>query len=195
MMSPRHRTQSWPIPAAIAAAAITLTAATGCSAGQQSQTASQVAAVNGTNIERGSIALRNVYLAADPRQTGDTRSDYGPVSLVFTAVNTSELTVDRLMSIESESASVTLTATPEELELQPGTALDAGAPIEQLGAPTAPDHPVTATVQLVDGTVEPGLPLEFTFTFATSGAITAGVPYDVIAPGEPVPAYRDALTA
>lgn len=172
--------------AGAAAAVVVCLGAAGCGAGQQTQTASQVAAVNGTNTAIGAIALRNVYLDVDPAAPH-------PVALVFTAINTSDLLPDRLVSITSAAATVTLTAPPGALHLAPGTAVAAGAPIEHPAAPAAPDRPITAAVRL-DEAAAAGLTTAFTFTFARAGAITTEVPFDVVTPGEPVPAGRGALT-
>ncbi|ANS28701.1 hypothetical protein R1CP_20105 [Rhodococcus opacus] len=183
MATPSHHHHHARLCAAIAAA-VSLSAA-GCGAGQQTQTSSEVAAVNGSNVESGAIALRNVFLDVDPAEPNG-------VELVFTAINTSDLQPDRLRSITSETAIVTLTAPPGALDLAPGTAVAAGAPIEQLDVRAAPDQPITAAVSL-DTAIRPGLTTSFLFHFDRAGAIEVKVPFDVVPPGEPVPAGRHAL--
>lgn len=176
----QRRTTSRLWRVAMAGAAATCLAASGCSAGQITQTATQVAAVNGASAEKAGIALRNVFIgiAADAPPTNRAE-------LKFYAINTGE-EPDRLLAIESEGATVTLEADPAKLLMQPGTALAAGEPIQQLEKPKAPDKPITATVELADGTVQPGLTMEFTFVFERAGEIPITVPFDVYAPGEDV---------
>lgn len=160
-------------------------ALTGCSAGQNTQTGSQVATVNGANIDVGDIALRNVYLAVDPEPTSENapRPD---AELAFTAINTSDTTEDRLVSIDTPAAnSVNIAADPATLVLQPHTALAAGQPIEQLEEPAAPDHPITVIIDLIDSRVRPGLTIPITFTFDKAGSQTFRVPFDMWASGDP----------
>lgn len=75
---------------------------TGCSAGQETQTAEQAPAINGTNGSVGAIDLENVYLHAE---VADQPSPiYTDIRLAFTAVNTSQTESDRLVEIESPAA-------------------------------------------------------------------------------------------
>jgi hypothetical protein len=156
--------------------------AAGCGAGQQTQTAGEVAAVNGSNTESDAIALRNVYLDVDPNRPT-------PAELGCTAGNSSGQHPDRLRANTSETATVTLIAPPDALDLGPGTAVSAGAPIEHLEDPAAPDQPITAAVALT-AAAQPGLTTVFTFHLEHSGAIGVTVPFDVVSPSELVPAGR-----
>lgn len=167
----------------VAGAALCL-AVSGCSAGQITQTATQVAAVNGASANGDTVALRNVYVAVD---SGEPRSNRA--ELAFYAINTGA-EPDRLVAIESDAATVTIDAAPEDLVLKPGTAIASTMPVEHVEEPTAPDRPITATVELRDGTVEPGLTMPFTFVFERAGEIPIQIPFDVAAPGEDVPAGR-----
>ena len=79
---------------------------TGCGAGQVSQTATQVAAVNGVNAETGDISLRNVHLRAP--QSSDYVRPGSEVELLFVATNDSPDQPDKLVSIRSDIGSVSL---------------------------------------------------------------------------------------
>jgi copper(I)-binding protein len=75
--------------------------AVGCSAGQITQTDTQVAAVDGASGNAGPIAVRNVMLAFPP--DGNRYHDGDDVPLTFVIANTGENT-DKLLSIKSEAA-------------------------------------------------------------------------------------------
>lgn len=164
----------------VAGIAATCLVLAGCGAGQDTQTASQDAAVNGVNVETDTIALRNVFIAVEPDEPQTKRAE-----LHFYAINTGN-EQDRLVAIESDAATVTLDADPAKLVMQPETALAAGEPIQQLEVPMAPDQPITAAIELTDGTVESGLTMPFTFVFENAGEVPVTVPFDVWAPGEDV---------
>lgn len=76
-------------------------AAVGCSAGQVTQTDTQVAAVDGASGNAGPIAVRNAMLAFP--QEGNRYSDGDDVPLTFVIANTGS-TDDKLLSIKSEAA-------------------------------------------------------------------------------------------
>ncbi|MCM6778973.1 hypothetical protein NDR87_36415 [Nocardia sp. CDC159] len=155
-----------------------------CSAGQQSQTALQDSHANGTRGEIGDIALRNVYLTAEP--VAESTGRYGRVGLSFTAVHTGIGAPDRLVSIRSPAAtSVTIDARPEQLVVEAGTALAAGQPIEQVQPTGALDEPITVRVNLIDGALRPGLALPFTFVFERAGSAELDIPFNVWTPREP----------
>jgi copper(I)-binding protein len=75
--------------------------AVGCSAGQITQTDTQVAAVDGASGNAGPIAVRNVMLAFPP--DGNRYHEGDDVPLTFVIANTGENT-DKLLSIKSEAA-------------------------------------------------------------------------------------------
>ncbi|WP_086662518.1 hypothetical protein [Lentzea kentuckyensis] len=75
--------------------------AVGCSAGQITQTDTQVAAVDGASGNAGPIAVRNVMLAFPP--DGNRYREGDAVPLTFVIANTGE-TPDKLLSIKSDAA-------------------------------------------------------------------------------------------
>lgn len=84
----------------ISAAALSALALASCSAGQVTQTASQVAAVNGAegNTEDGTVAVRDVTVVVD---------DQGEAALKFTAINQdTTMTEHTLESVEVDGTPV-----------------------------------------------------------------------------------------
>lgn len=75
--------------------------AVGCSAGQVTQTDTQVAAVDGASGNAGPIAVRNVMLAFPP--DGNRYHDGEDVPLTFVIANTGS-SPDKLLSIKSDAA-------------------------------------------------------------------------------------------
>ena len=75
--------------------------AVGCSAGQVTQTDTQVAAIDGASGNVGPIAVRNVMLAFPP--DGNRYHEGDDVPLTFVIANTGE-NADKLLSIKSEAA-------------------------------------------------------------------------------------------
>ncbi|MDX8036848.1 hypothetical protein SK803_42200 [Lentzea sp. BCCO 10_0856] len=75
--------------------------AVGCSAGQVTQTDTQVAAVDGASGNAGPIAVRNVMLAFPP--DGNRYHEGEDVPMTFVIANTGE-NPDKLLSIKSEAA-------------------------------------------------------------------------------------------
>ena len=75
--------------------------AVGCSAGQITQTDTQVAAVDGASGNAGPIAVRNVMLAFPP--DGNRYHDGDDVPMTFVIANTGE-NADKLLSIKSEAS-------------------------------------------------------------------------------------------
>lgn len=75
--------------------------AVGCSAGQVTQTDTQVAAVDGASGNAGPIAVRNVMLAFPPDSNRYHEGD--DVPMTFVIANTGE-TPDKLLSIKSDAA-------------------------------------------------------------------------------------------
>ncbi len=171
--------------------ALTIAAAVGstvgCGAGQISQTATQQAAVNGNDARLGALHLLNVYFHAEP--TESARARYGQVRLSFTVVNNS-LDTERLVSIDSPAASLTLDGPVQARQIRPGTSLSAGQPVEQFDKPTAPDEPLTVRAQMPAESIRPGLTHPVTFTFAEAGPVTLAVPFDAWTPAEPLPTQR-----
>ena len=166
-----------------AGATLTLSA---CGAGQISQTAIQVAAINGNNAEVGSIALRNVHVIY-PNSEEYSIEPGGTALLGFTVVNLDTRTPDVLTDISTEFAS---SVNAEEIEIAPQSSVIAGestetARLDESPQPaqtqeTPPDAPSIATVELVglNELVRPGLTVPVTFSFAEAGDITVSVPID-----------------
>jgi copper(I)-binding protein len=164
---------------AVAAATCGLAAAlalSGCGAGQISQSASQLPAVNGTLTWVGDpttgIALRNVHLRAP--QTADYVTPGSAAELLFVAVNESAALPDRLVSITSPVGTVSLTG---DLRVPSGGTLIVGTPDgtpSPLGATEGADT-VEAAVTLT-APISNGLNYPFTFTFERSGQREVSVP-------------------
>ncbi|KAA0016571.1 hypothetical protein [Antrihabitans cavernicola] len=168
--------------------AVATIALSGCSAGQISQTANHVAAINGSSVDVGDISLRNVYLIPATAAGTCIEQQNGSARLSFTAVNNSSFRPDRLIGIESDAAtSVDINAPAAALTLQPKTALAAGQPIEQVKGATAPDAPIEVVVNNPNEFTRPGLTVPLTFRFEKAGAATVEVPLDACPTPPPLP--------
>ncbi|WP_137723176.1 copper chaperone PCu(A)C [Prescottella subtropica] len=167
------------VATALALAAGATLVLSACGAGQISQTATQVAAVNGNQATDANIALRNVHVVY-PNSEEFSLEPGGSAQLAFTAVNLSEHETDRLKSIKTDYAgSVTITDEAGSLAIKPQQALGAGNPDVQVPE-EAPEH-----VSLIDVTLEdiregvrPGLTFPVIFTFENAGDVTVQVPVD-----------------
>jgi hypothetical protein len=148
----------------------------GCSAGQISQTAMQMPAVNGTTASVGDptygIALRNLHLRAP--QTSDAVEPGSQAELIFVAANGSAANVDRLVSITSDVGVVTLSGSRE---VPAGDSLVVGTPDGQVSPLDAVEGAKTAeaTVALTKP-ISNGINYDFTFTFERAGSATIPVP-------------------
>lgn len=172
--------------ALVAGGALTLSA---CSAGQISQTATQVAAVNGNTAEAGPLALRNVHIVF-PKSQEYSLEPGGDAVLAFTAINASENTPEKLTGITSEFAgSVSIAGQAGTAEIAPQTSLGAGTSTEdasgqaEADAQTAGDADAPSDLLLVvledlEEGVRPGLTIPVTFSFEQAGDITMSVPVD-----------------
>ena len=109
----RHRRTAAAL-ALLAGGALALTA---CGAGQISQTATQVAAVNGNSVDVGDIQLRNVHVVY-PTSEEYSIMPGGTVELGFTAINSNPSVADELTDISSPD---------------PGSDLDDGGPGRRAG--------------------------------------------------------------
>ncbi|BBZ47235.1 hypothetical protein [Mycobacterium parmense] len=161
-------------PAAAALCALIAAAAvSGCSAGQQSQTATIEPAVNGSMATLNNIALRNIRIRAE--QSGYAVRPGNTVDLALVAANQSPDTADALVAVTSDVGAVTVAGTatiPADGILivdSPGR-VDASALAEVIPANTA-----TATVILTKP-ISNGLTYEFAFQFAHVGKISVQVP-------------------
>jgi copper(I)-binding protein len=165
----RFKPRTSALAACVLAAAVALS---GCGAGQVSQMATQEPAVNGTNGNVGTIALRNIHLRAV--QTTDYVRPGRDVELIFTAVNNSPDVNDKLVSITSDIGKVSLsgdTSVPADGVLVVGqpdgqtAALESAEATEGAKAAVALSKPITN-----------GLTYNFKFTFEKSGETTVTVP-------------------
>lgn len=148
----------------------------GCGSGQISQVATQDPAVNGTLGSVGDIALRNVHLQAG--ETGDALEPGSDVALIFTAVNDSSETGDRLIGITSDVGEVTLSG---NTALAAGHALPVGTPDAASELATGDSANVSDATVTLRKPIRNGLTYDFTFTFENAGKTTLAVP---ISPGE-----------
>lgn len=172
----RHRRTATAI-ALLAAGAFALTA---CGAGQISQTATQVAAVNGNSADVGDIQLRNVHVVY-PNSQEYSITPGGTVELGFTAINSSPAVADELIDISSPEAQITIVDEAESgsNEIAPLTALGAGVPADtQLDDPLLPIQLITVEMADISEDVRPGLTLPVTFEFANAGEVVVNVPVD-----------------
>ncbi|MDV2477003.1 hypothetical protein ACFWDA_19435 [Rhodococcus zopfii] len=172
-----------------AGAALTLSA---CGAGQISQTATQVAAINGNGGNVGQIALRNVHVIY-PNSEEFSLEPGGKAALGFSIVNLDPYTADTLTGISTDFAAAATGA--DALTIPAGGSVVAGLPpaeaaeaqelvVDESPKPAGdeeePDTSVPVAVELTglkEG-VRPGLTIPVTFTFAEAGDVTISVPVD-----------------
>ncbi|TCN51206.1 hypothetical protein EV641_11065 [Rhodococcus sp. SMB37] len=171
-----------------AGATLTLSA---CGAGQITQTSDQVAAINGTNTDVGTIALRNVHIIY-PDSEEYSIEPGGTALLGFTIANLDGYRGDVLTGIETEFAGSVTGA--DDIEIPALGSVVAGVSeettdllesVDESPQPTSPeDTPIVPaaveTVELVDlkEGVRPGLTIPFTFSFQEAGDVTLAVPVD-----------------
>ncbi|GGM44547.1 hypothetical protein GCM10012275_14460 [Longimycelium tulufanense] len=174
----------------------------GCSAGQITQTDTQVAAVNGAAMTQGDIAVRDAQLAYP--KDGDFYPQGADAPLIVTIVNTGD-NPDKLVSVSSPDASGVRIEGSTEL---PGhfalrTPLtdpdDAARPGQPAGSPSpSPGAPspspaagnrvsepgrVEITITGLKYGLRSGQTLRLTFLFQNAGEITMDVP--IAAPTAP----------
>jgi hypothetical protein len=159
---------------ALAACVMIAATLTGCSAGQQSQTATQEPAVNGASGGVGTIALRDVRIRA--QVTGATLQPGDSVDLLFVAANQSATDNDRLVGITSDIGPVTLN--PVNPEIPAARTLIVGKPdgveadaMQALSTAVKANATVKLTKPLANA-----LTYNFVFTFERAGQAAIGVP-------------------
>ncbi len=167
------------LASALALAAGATLALTACGAGQISQTASQVAAVNGNGAEVGDISLRNVHVVY-PESEEYAIEPGGTVELGFVAINNSPSTVETLNGISTTAASsVTVDEGSGGTEIEPLTGLGAGAPEDNaIDDPQIPLQFITVELSGIGEDVRPGLTIPVTFSFEEAGDVELLVPVD-----------------
>ena len=145
--------------ALLAAAALTLT---GCAAGQISQTADQVAAVDGANGTIGDITVLNARLAPTAREQYPKGSD----ARVLLWISNGSLNPDTLSAVSTTAAqSVKITGDPAV----PGQTLADFATAD-------------GTVVTITGFLQAqyyGVSIPMTFSFATAGTLNLNVPIEL----------------
>ncbi|MFI1914453.1 hypothetical protein [Nocardia sp. NPDC020380] len=171
--------------AGFALAAGAVIALTGCGAGQVSQTASQVAAVNGNAANVGQVALRDVrFLLPQSEQYDNAKG--GTAVLAFSAVNFSDVKNDELVSISTDLGQVKFTGDktikthqtlvanlPKKGDAAQGSA---EAVSDQANDPNA--APLLIEVTGLTRDVTPGLTYPLTFNFKEAGTVVVNVPVD-----------------
>lgn len=147
----------------------------GCSAGQSTETAEQVSAVNGAHGDAKEVAVRDVQLAFPKDSATYKAGSSAPLQGVVANAGAEE---DRLVQVSSPfAASGTISgkssmASKTNLYLTPETPAG-GASVQ--GSPS--DHPeAQITLQGLNRDVRPGVTVPVTFVFEHSGATTIQVP-------------------
>ncbi|MDQ4010363.1 MAG: copper chaperone PCu(A)C [Actinomycetota bacterium] len=175
-MSRQHRLTRRPfaVTALIAACLATAPALVGCSAGQITQTDSQVAAVDGAYGDVGDIALRDVVIPAPPGSNG-TYPTGSSVPVLLTIINQGT-TADELISVTSPAASQVLVL--GTTTIAPGMNVTSTAGSASAGV--QPQSPlVLGQLRIVLNTTQPlraGLNTPVTFVFRNAGKVTLPVP-------------------
>ncbi len=196
-------------------------ALSGCGAGQISQTASQVPAVNGNAATVGNMALRDVRILL-PQSEEYTNAKGGKAVVAFSAINQGSARTDELVSISTDLGQVKVT--PEKPQLAPGQTVVADGPAAKAGeagsapassaAPTsAPEHgatpnesgagtadhpadpnahPILVEITGLTKDVVPGLTYGVTFNFKDAGTVAVQVPVDA---GPDTPRHESAAVA
>lgn len=162
-------------------------ALSGCAAGPAAETAQQEAAVNGANVEVGSIVLRDVVLAY-PGGKGVFGYRAGEAApLAVTVVNESD-TPDQLVSVSSPVASdVTVVG---QTTIAGGDAVSAIADravrAEQIASGQLPAGRLLIVLTGLREPIRPGLNTPVTFRFREAGSVTVPVPIDAPSGVDPV---------
>jgi len=166
-----------------------------CGAGQNAQTSTQVAGVNGASGEIGSIALRDVVLAYPG---GERVFGYGPgdvAPLLATIVNSGDR-ADELVSVTTPAAGAVIvvgtTTIPGGVAVtsldDAGTASALEPPTPEEADPLRPADPPLAFDELIivltnlQQPIRPGRTTAVTFRFRHAGQMTLPVPIE--APAE-----------
>ncbi|MEO9326809.1 hypothetical protein [Gordonia aurantiaca] len=157
---------------------------TGCGAGQVSQTANQLPAVNGANVNIDALQLRDVQILFPESDAPTVFGNGGPFEVAFVIANADQTTPYRLKSITPEKGSIEFTegADAEDRVILPGQSLRGGQPV---GAAPA-EEKVTAELNDAGDTVAAGLTTKLTFKFekkengswVDAGEVTVVTPVD-----------------
>ena len=132
---PRNTARRMASATAIAAIGLAVALGTsGCGAGQVSQTANQLPAVNGASATLGSMKLRDVQIIYPAEKADEVFGDGGPFEVSFVIANESPIDNDKLLSITPEKGKVSIEGNTEIIA---GKALRAGSPAEPSAVPDA----------------------------------------------------------
>jgi periplasmic copper chaperone A len=150
------------VPTSMALLTAAALALSGCAAGQYSQTADQVAAIDGANGTIGDITVLNARLAPTAREKYPTGSD----ARLLLWISNDGLNPDTLSSVSTSAASSVEIAGPAIL---PGQTLADFA--------TENGTEVTVTDFLQDQYY--GVSIPVTFSFANAGTLSLNIPIEV----------------
>ncbi|RRO17369.1 copper chaperone PCu(A)C [Saccharopolyspora rhizosphaerae] len=154
------------IPAALGLGAVVALA--GCSAGQVTETDTQVAAVNGGSGDAKQVAVRNATLAFPPQGAFYRAGSSAPVQVVLS----NEGPNDKLVQVSSPyAASGQVSGTTD---LPSNTALHATGPSAQPAS--TGERTVQITLNGLKQDITPGVTIPVTFVFAQAGQVTVQVP-------------------
>ncbi|GAA4862411.1 hypothetical protein [Saccharopolyspora cebuensis] len=156
------------IPAALGLGAVV--ALSGCSAGQITETDTQVAAVNGGSGDVGEIAVRNAEFSFPAAGSAYPQGSSAPLEVVIA----NEGPDDRLVAVRSPyAANVQVTG---EQALPSGTALHAYG-LHVPGQVRPPEQrAVNITVNGFTEQITAGVTIPVTFAFEKAGEVTVQVP-------------------
>lgn len=128
-------------------------------------------------MNAGLVAIRSaqIVLAHDPDNCEEQID--GSAHLRFTVVNTDGIRAETLLDVRTEAAgAVRIEAEDGALRMEPGSAISAGQPIEQLERSKAPDQPIEVILEDPIDSLRPGLTADVTFVFEHSGSPSLAVP-------------------
>lgn len=197
MSCPPARTARIALLVAVAAAASLVSA---CGAGQIAQTAKDVASIEGADVTRGGVAIRDAKVATPPGGSYASGSD----APMYASIATDDKTSDTLVGVRTDAAvSVALVPASGAGSTSPAPTASGSASASAPAAPSAA-APAPIDVRLAaatltafkDGgtylqlhgltrTLAPGTTIKVTFTFARVGNVTFDVP--VATPSSPGP--------
>lgn len=146
----------------LTAAAVASLALTGCAAGQISQTAQEVAAIDGGNATVGAVGVRNALLATP---AGPNYAQGSNVELLVVLANTG-IATDTLTAVSTPAAGkVTL---PES-----------GVPLPGQANVTVGGEGATITLTGLTRALCYGQSIPLTFSFQKAGQVTLNVPIEI----------------
>lgn len=150
----KARRRMVPVAALAAGAAIALT---GCSSGQISQTADQVAAINGNHADIGKIALRNVHIVFPAQGTEYNNTKGGKAVIALSIINNSPSVPDELTSLTTDLGTVKITpaAGQSTVKLAPQQTVVAATKPVKAAAPTGDSHGAAPTTSAAPTSAKP----------------------------------------